>query len=287
MTATQFRWTAEATTAFEALKQALSSAPVLHLPDFDQPFTVDCDASGSGFGAVLHQGDGAVAFFSRPFAARHLKLAAYERELIGLVQAVRHWRPYLWGRSFTVRTDHYALKFLLDQRLSTVPQHHWVSKLFGYDFVVEYRPGHLNTVADALSRRDDEAVRLSALSGPSFQLFADLRHELEHDATLRAFRDSVVTQRGAPWRVADGLILKGSRVYVPPTSTVLDTVLQLAHEVGHEGSQKTLQRLRQNFVVDHDRRLVREFIQSCVVCQRNKTDHLHPAGLLQPLDVPS
>ena len=102
---------------------------------------VDCDASGSGFGAVLHQGTGAIAFFSRPFSPRHMKLAAYERELIGLVQAVRHWRPYLWGRRFVVRTDHYALKFLLDQRLSTLPQHQWVSKLFGYDFAVEFRPG--------------------------------------------------------------------------------------------------------------------------------------------------
>ena len=108
------------------------------MPDFDSPFVVDCDASGTGFGAVLQQGDGPLAFFSRPFAARHHKLAAYERELIGLVQAVRHWRPYLWGRSFRVRTDHYSLKFLLDQRLSTVPQHQWISKLFGFDFTVEY-----------------------------------------------------------------------------------------------------------------------------------------------------
>lgn len=75
----------EATAAFDALKQALSTAPVLQLPNFDRQFTVDCDASGSGFGAVLHQGSGALAYFSRPFAARHLKLAAYERELIGLV----------------------------------------------------------------------------------------------------------------------------------------------------------------------------------------------------------
>jgi len=47
--------------------------------------------------------------------------------------------PYLWGRHFLVRTDHYSLKFLLDQRLSTIPQHQWLSKLFGFDFAVEYR----------------------------------------------------------------------------------------------------------------------------------------------------
>ena len=85
-----FRWTDEATAAFAALKEALSTAPVLHLPDFTKAFVVDCDASGTGFGAVLHQGAGPLAFFSKPFAARHLKVAAYERELIGLVQAVRH-----------------------------------------------------------------------------------------------------------------------------------------------------------------------------------------------------
>jgi hypothetical protein len=54
---------------------------------------------------------------------RHLKVAPYERELIGLVQTVRHWRPYLWGCRFIVRTNHYALKFMLDQRLSMVPKH--------------------------------------------------------------------------------------------------------------------------------------------------------------------
>ena len=109
-------------TAFEALKGALTTGPVLQMPDFDHLFVVDCDASGVGFDAVLHQGDDPLAFFSRPFAPRHLKLAAYERELIGLVQAMRHWRPYLWGRTFQIRTDHYSLKFLLDQRLSSVPQ---------------------------------------------------------------------------------------------------------------------------------------------------------------------
>lgn len=67
------------------------SGPVLQLPDFTKPFSVDCDASASRFGEVLHHGDRPLAFFSRPIAPRHAKLAAYERELIGLVKAVHHW----------------------------------------------------------------------------------------------------------------------------------------------------------------------------------------------------
>jgi hypothetical protein len=85
-----FAWDDDAMMTFRALKAALTIGPVLQMPDFDKPFTVDTDASGSGFGAVLHQGAGPLTFFSRPFAARHLKLVAYERELIGVVQAVRH-----------------------------------------------------------------------------------------------------------------------------------------------------------------------------------------------------
>ena len=293
-----FQWSTAADTAFAALKKALSEAPVLHLPNFDRAFFVDCDASGSGFGTVLHQGDGPVAFFSRPFAARHLKVAAYERELIGLAQAVRHWRPYLWGRAFVVQTDHYALKFLLDQRLSTIPQHHWISKLIGYDFSVEYRPGRFNVVADALSRRDGETPLLAALpaaepalaavSIPTFQLFEDLRSELAASPELQTLcTDVEAGARGVDWVLHDGLLIYKGKVFVPSTSPLLDVVLQLAHTEAHEGIQKTLQRLRTEFFVEHDRRRVHDFIQSCATCQKNKTEALHPAGLLQPLPVPS
>jgi hypothetical protein len=78
-------WTPEATAAFNTLKVALTTGSVLQLPDFDAPFIVDCDASGTGFGAVLHQGHGPITFFIRQVAPHHAKLAAYERELIGLV----------------------------------------------------------------------------------------------------------------------------------------------------------------------------------------------------------
>ncbi|WVZ48905.1 LOW QUALITY PROTEIN: hypothetical protein U9M48_000299 [Paspalum notatum var. saurae] len=154
-----FSWLPEAEAAFRKLQQALTTAPVLQLPDFDQEFVVECDTSGSGFGAVLHQGQGAVAFFSQQIAPRHAKLAAYERELIGLAHAVRHWRPYLWGREFLVKTDHRSLKFLLDQRLSTVPQHHWISKLLGFDFKRNTDPAQLTS----LQMRCPDATQLKWL----------------------------------------------------------------------------------------------------------------------------
>jgi hypothetical protein len=106
---------------------------------------------------------------------------------------VRHWRPYIWGRRFLVRTDHYSLKFLLDQRLSTVPQHQWLHKLFGFDFTVEYRPGRLNSVADALSRRNEDASdtpRALVISGPTFAFLDELRA-----ATLQDAEASRLTQR--------------------------------------------------------------------------------------------
>jgi len=262
-----FVWDDDAMTAFEALKRALTTGPVLQMPDFDATFVVDCDASGAGFGAVLHQGAGPLAYFSRPFAARHLKLAAYERELIGLVQAVRHWRPYLWGRPFLVRTDHYSLKFLLDQRLSTVPQHQWISKLFGFDFTVEYRPGRLNTVADALSRRDSEAVApvpspdalgaAVAVSGPSFDLLDAIRRAT---ATApdgqRLLQQLQAGELAEPWRLDSGLLLHGSRIFVPDHGDLRHQVLLLAHAAGHEGTQKTLHRLRAEFYIPRDRALV-------------------------------
>ncbi|WVZ63768.1 LOW QUALITY PROTEIN: hypothetical protein U9M48_013374 [Paspalum notatum var. saurae] len=173
-------------------KDGFKWGPSCSYPDFNQAFVVECDTSVSGFGAVLHQGAGAVAFLSRLIAPRHAKLAAYERELIGFVYAVRHWHPYLWGRRFVICTDHCSLRFLLDQRLTTIPQHQWASKLLGFDFTVEYKPGASNVVADVLSRRDEHKGALFALSGPHFALFDDLRGEIRTLPAPSALRDAIL-----------------------------------------------------------------------------------------------
>jgi hypothetical protein len=157
-----------------------------------------------------------VAFFSRPVAPRHRSLGAYERELIGLILAVRHWRPYLWCRHFLVRTDHFSLNFLLDQRLATIAQHHWVGKLLGFDFMVEYKVGSTNTVVDALSRRDTKEPTLLALSGPTFNVVDCLRQAHDIDPALVALKEELVAgQRTGSWSVVDGLVAFKGRLYVP------------------------------------------------------------------------
>jgi len=85
----------------------------------------------------------------------------------------------------------------------------------------------------------------------------------------------------------DQLLLKEGKVFVPASYGTVSALLELAHGMGHEGIQKTLHRLRSDFHIPGDRRLVMDFIRNCEVCQRNKTEHLRPRGLLQPLDIPS
>lgn len=108
------------------------------------------------------------------------------------------------------------MRFLLDQRLSTIPQHHWASKLLGFDFAVEYKPGTANVVADALSRRDEHLAEAFVLSAPHFSLLDDVRREVASTPALASLRDDII--RGAkppPWAFKDGLIVFKDRVFIP------------------------------------------------------------------------
>ena len=166
--------------------------------------------------------------------------------------------------------------------------------MFGFDFSVEYRPGRLNTVADALSRRDSEAavedtaMAALAISGPTFSLLDDIRRALaaapDGQHLLQQLRDDVLA---APWRLVDGLLLHGTRIFVPNYDDLRHQVLTLAHSAGHEGIQKTLHRLRADFYMPHDRALVQDWVRTCTTCQQNKTLAQQPGGLLQPLEVSS
>jgi hypothetical protein len=96
-----------------------------------------------------------------------------------------------------VKADHYSVKYLLDQCLATIPQHQWVSKLMGFDYRVEYKPGAGNMMADALSRWEiGEEGQLAVVSAPSFKVFDDLRAKTEEVTTLWQLKKVQAGQRG-------------------------------------------------------------------------------------------
>ncbi|XP_070669135.1 uncharacterized protein [Malus domestica] len=170
----------------------MSSPQVLALPNFNQPFVLECDASDNGIGAVMQQNLRLIAFTSQALGPKNQALSTYERELIAIVHAVKKWHNYLQGKHFIIKTDHNSLKYFLSQRANTHFQQKWVSKLLGFDYEIQYRSGVENTVADALSKVpnvNSELVEkpvhldmeLTAIIYPYFGWMDDLRRSFESD----------------------------------------------------------------------------------------------------------
>ena len=152
-----FQWTPDCKDAFEKLKKLLVSAPILAFPDFSKSFILDTDASATGLGAVLSQlGDDGkehvIAYGSRTLSKSERQYCVTRRELLAVVEFLQHFRPYLLGRQFALRTDHGSLTWLRNFREPEGQMARWLERLQEYDFTITHRPGKAHSNADALSR---------------------------------------------------------------------------------------------------------------------------------------
>lgn len=156
----QVVWSPECEAAFQRLKTALSEAPVLAAPNHAKKFLVHTDASMFGLGAVLSQvGDDGmehpVAYLSRKLLPREVSYATIEKECLALVWALKKLQPYLYGRPFTLMTDHNPLVWLNRVAGDNPRLLRWSLALQPYNFTLQYRPGKQNANADGLSRQTE------------------------------------------------------------------------------------------------------------------------------------
>lgn len=163
----RFEWTVECDECFQTLKNALTNYPILDYPDFSEQneFILQTDASNFAIGAVLsNKNNKPVAYTSRSLNKAEINYPTMHKELLAIFWAVRHFRPYLYGRKFKIRTDHKPLLYLFSLADPSSRLTKFRLGLEEYDFYIEYVRGSENVTADALSRINLTSEELKSLS---------------------------------------------------------------------------------------------------------------------------
>ena len=153
----KWKWIDQEQKAFDKLKAALCTAPVLTYPVPGAPYVLDTDASNTGIGAVLSQVIDSVehvlGYASRSLSKTERNYCVTRKELLAVVHFVRHFRPYLYGRKFFIRTDHSSLQWLLNFKEPDGQRARWLEILSEYEYTIQHRSGRSHGNADGLNRQ--------------------------------------------------------------------------------------------------------------------------------------
>jgi hypothetical protein len=156
-------WTEIRRRAFKSLKESLQVGTFLSFPDFTKSFVIATDASDVGIAAVLYQLSNPeaadviknrqwICFYARALHASECNYSTTRKELLAIVFALKRCHYFVWGRPFTLYTDHRALAYLFSQKTLSPIMYNWIDTILSYDFTIIHRPGILNVLPDTLSR---------------------------------------------------------------------------------------------------------------------------------------
>lgn len=266
-------WTPELTAAFEECKKQLATATLLAHADPKAEIAIMVDASDLAMGASLQQSKGDVwqplGFFSRKFTPAQRKYSTFDRELTGVFEAIKYFRNDIEGRNFTIYTDHKPITFAFNKkRASSSPrQERQLDFIAQFTTDIRHISGHLNTVADTLSRIE-EINSPSAIDYRRMGIEQSLDDEL-----IKAFEDSSLVLRKMIIPGTDALlwcdISTGHvRPFVP--LNMREQVITSVHNVCHPGILGTTNNIRQRFVWPRMAKDIKTIVKQCIACQKAK-----------------
>ncbi|KAA0063387.1 Transposon Ty3-I Gag-Pol polyprotein [Cucumis melo var. makuwa] len=256
----KFEWKEKQENAFNELKEKLIKAPCLALPNFDKSFEIECDASGIGIGAVLMQEKQPIMFFSEKLNGAQLNYSTYDKELHAL---------HLKGQT------------KLNKR-----HEKWVEFIETFPYVIHYKKGKDNMVADALSRR---YALFSSLSAKvlGFKHMIEL-YKVEKSEFYDVYAQCLEGKNVQDYIVFDGMLFRKGKLCIPKCS-IRELVVKEAHGgglMGHFGEFKTYSMLCEHFYWLKMRKDVNKVCKQCFKCKEAKSK-TQPHGLYTPLDVPN
>lgn len=194
---TVFHWSNDQEQAFNLLKEKLISAPLLQYPNFSAPFIVTTDASNYAVGAVLSQGeigkDKPIAYASRTMNKHEGNYSTTEKELLAILFGVNTFRPYLYGYKFKIVTDHRPLTWLFNAKDPGGRLLRWRLKLEEYNYEIIYKPGRINSNADALSRNPVNAITHSNLNKTTYEQYfkKQFTKTISNDTKIKEYSQSL------------------------------------------------------------------------------------------------
>lgn len=270
-----FVWSDAAQTAFDSLKQALTSAPVLSMPILHGAWILETDASDHGMGGCLKQVQGGdekvIIYYSQKLSAAAQKYSTTERECLAVITFIEKARPYIEGvDTFTVVTDHASLLWLMKRPDPQGRLARWILRLQRYTFNIIHRPGKQMVTADALSR----ALNLIEIQKPDIEADAEYLEQLTnvqrepekykmyriHDDRLYKRNNSGPLDFNGSWKIVVPMNLRKS-------------VLEECHDsvnAAHGGIFKTLYRLRQDYFWPKIKRDAIAHVRDCEMCKTTK-----------------
>lgn len=319
-------------TSFEKLKNMLINAPVLVHYQTHLPSMIETDASDGVVGGVLSQlqDDGQwhpVAFFTKTMLPAEMNYAIFDKEMLAIIKAFKHWRPELTGAPHCIRvlTDHKSLEYFMTKKTLNQRQAGWAEILSSFWFEIAYRSGVSNTCADALSRRDQEVTtqeeikskyRTQTLLPDSVldsRITDDLSMEGEEIAsllsidqeeldlidrlllanrehpTLQDQRD-LATNLKKGYSLRNGLLLYKDRLVVPDTDNLRTALVDEIHtqiSSAHPGRNKTELLVRARYYWKGIPTFVKQYVENCTKCHNYQVPRDKTPGFLHPLPIPS
>jgi len=288
-------WGPEQQAAFEELKQKLTSAPVLKQPDFDREFELHTDASSIAIGACLMQraddnSPHAIAYYSRKLRDAETRYPAIDLEALSVVEGVRVFNSYLYGRHFIIYTDHRPLVHVFSKKTKSPRMTRFAHELSFLTFSIRYKEGPTNHVPDLLSRHVATLEEEQMLVTSTFKI-TDLlpealaKQQLEDPQLIdlrRYLIDGVVPKKKLPltleeFEVKEGVIyrmrhLLDQTLYqlVVPAS-LKNSALKAAHLpplASHPGIHRTYENAKSMFYWVNMFSDCKEYVEHCQVCQQ-------------------
>ncbi|GKB84182.1 putative nucleotidyltransferase, ribonuclease H [Tanacetum coccineum] len=275
-----FVWTEETKSAFQVAKENLTTSPILVLPNFSKVFELHADASKVAIGGVLSQGGRPVAYFSEKLTEPKSRYTTYDLEFYAVVQAVKHWRHYLFHKEFVLFTDHDSLGHIRTQYKVSHKHGCWLAFLEKFTFMVKHKTGVSNRAAEALSRRSNLLVSMQ-VDVPGLEV---IREQLTFDPYFSNVLQGVQSGQKQDFNIHDGFLFKGNQLCIPNTSLRLKIIKEL-HGEGHVGRDRTLKLVQASYFWPTMRKEVDRYVKRCRICQVSKGTATN-AGLYMPLPVP-